>query len=152
MSVLLNWRFLFLSENHWNDNGNSGTWIFCDFQNYRNKNMAIIMAFRCYYANFVIIFFFSHQNVIIDCLTNHICYLQTSSTTEASTTTTTSTTTVAPAPAPTPAPGKPSEGKYVVTNGTKSCILLQFAAQLNVTYVGKWSFCCFFWLDDSSVK
>jgi len=47
-------------------------------------------------------------------------------------------TTVAPktTPAPTPAPviGKPEEAKYVVTEGNTSCILVQFATQLNVSY------------------
>ncbi|XP_055298249.1 lysosome-associated membrane glycoprotein 1-like [Sitodiplosis mosellana] len=58
-------------------------------------------------------------------------------TTEAPTTTVTptpTTTTTTPAPTPAPVPGKPQEGKYVVSNGTTSCILLQFAAQLNVSY------------------
>lgn len=61
-------------------------------------------------------------------------YLQTTPTTVAPKTT------PAPAPKTTPAPapviGKPEEAKYVVTEGNTSCILVQFATQLNVSYTG----------------
>lgn len=55
-------------------------------------------------------------------------YLQTTTPTPAPKTT--------PAPTPAPVIGKPDEAKYVVTEGNTSCILVQFATQLNVSYTG----------------
>lgn len=52
------------------------------------------------------------------------------------TTSTEAPTTVGPTPAPTPSNlPEPSIGKYILTEGNKTCILLEFAAQLNISYI-----------------
>ncbi|CAG5048112.1 unnamed protein product [Parnassius apollo] len=73
--------------------------------------------------------------------TKHTTTPEPAPTTTVSTTTVPTTTTVTPTPEPkpTPAPGPlppPSQGKWAYTDKTSNvtCILVQFAAQLNVTY------------------
>lgn len=68
-------------------------------------------------------------------------------TTKAPTTTATSTptptTTNPPSPTPTPKPSEPEASNWTLTEGNRSCILVELATQLNVSYITNGNSFCF---------